>query len=93
MHLVKASWVPKVTWVQRHSAYVADKNIDRRNQPTLPWVVNGIGLAVNPSAQLGHLTYLLGRLGGVKRMDIGKRGCIDILTGVERERNGQAVMD
>ena len=25
-------------------------------------------------------------------MDIGKRGCIDILTGVDRERNGQAVM-
>jgi transcriptional regulator with GAF, ATPase, and Fis domain len=41
---------------------------------------------------LGHLTYLLGRAGGEKRMDIGKRGCIDILTGVERERNGQAVM-
>src|SRR5258706_8618087 len=41
---------------------------------------------------LGHLTYLLGRLGGEKLMDIGKRGCIDILTGVDRERNGQAVM-
>src|ERR1700731_3074163 len=41
---------------------------------------------------LVHLTYMLGRYGNAGTKGYWKRGRVDILTGVERERTGQAGM-